>query len=80
MCEKGLYVKPRGSRPEVFYEKGVLQNCPIFTGKNFSWSLFFIKATDLQGSLCTKMSFNPYMNQISQLVNLVLDWFKFEKQ
>ena len=36
----------RSSRPEVFFEKGVLRNFAKFTGKNLCQSLFFNKVAD----------------------------------
>ena len=33
----------RNSRPEVFCEKGVLENFAIFTGKHLGWSFYLIK-------------------------------------
>ena len=34
----------RGSRTEVFYNKGVLKNFAKLTGKHLGWSLFLIKS------------------------------------
>ena len=38
----------RSSRPEVFYEKGVLRNFTRFTGNHLCQSLFFNKAAGLR--------------------------------
>ena len=37
----------RGSRPEVFYKKGVLRNFAKFSGKHLCQSLFFNKVAGL---------------------------------
>ena len=44
-CYTFLFLKKlsRGSRPEVFCEKGVLRNFAKFTGKHLCQSLFLIK-------------------------------------
>ena len=39
--------KRRSSCPEVFCEKGVLKNFPIFKWKHLCWSLFLIKLQTL---------------------------------
>ena len=38
----------RSSRPEVFYEKGVLRNFARFTGNHLCQSLFFNKVAGLR--------------------------------
>ena len=43
MILKDNYTVVRSSRPEVFYEKGVLINFKKFTGKHLYYSLFFNK-------------------------------------
>ena len=38
----------RGSRPEVFCKKGVLENCTKFTGENLCQSLFLNEVAGLR--------------------------------
>ena len=44
----------KSSRPEVFYNKGVLENFAKFTGKHLCQSLFFSKVADVGLTLLKK--------------------------
>ena len=44
----------RSSRPEVFYEKGVLRNFARFTGNHLCQSLFFNKVAGLRPATLLK--------------------------
>ena len=49
-CVKNMLIIDRGSRPEVFCEKGVLINFAKFTEKPLCRSLVFNKVADLRDS------------------------------
>ena len=53
----------RRSRPEVFYEKGVLRNVARFTGNRLCQSLFFNKAAGLRPT--TLLNETPFLQNTS---------------
>ena len=48
----------RSSRPEMFYEKTALENCPIFTVKHLCWCLFLIKLQAFRSAMLLRRNFS----------------------
>ena len=67
VSERGLYVRSRSNRLEVFCEKGVLKNYAIFTGKHLCWSFFLIKLQTMK-LLFNKFQVISFLNSCSHTI------------